>query len=212
VFVDSPGGGSPTYGCGLIGPEDPAGLVPLVLDIGFYSLIVWLAMWFMQLIPGKLFPVEGLLASLLLTILFAYSLCLYSWRFGVPIGRGQIIQVYVDTATDRGATSAFIPSVSIPVEELIENYGNPDYVWLTFESSTEPSSTRVMLHWTSIRMFAQLARVANKAYPIQKTTQVEMIIIPDSGPVIAFDGISLGEIKIPWSGYGNYPPQSQTYP
>ena len=42
VFVDDPGGGSPTGGWGLLGPEDPPLIKPLIVDTLVYSLIVWL--------------------------------------------------------------------------------------------------------------------------------------------------------------------------
>lgn len=206
VFVDYPGGGSPTSGWGRIGPEDPVLFMPLVLDIAFYSLIVWLAMWFVQLIRGKSFPVKDLLTSLLLNSLFAISLWIFSWMFGAPIGRGQSIQVYIDTPTDRGAVMAFFPSVSLPVEELIQTFGNPDEVWLTSERSMDTSLTRLVLHWNSIGMFAQLPAIAGHTYLIEETTQVKMIIFPYEEPVVAFDGKPLGEKSTSWTGYGNYQP------
>ena len=206
VFVDDPGGGSPTGGWGLLGPEDPALLTPLVLDIGFYSLMVWLALWLMQLIPRKLLPVKGLWTSAALNMLFALSLWIFSWMFGIPIGRGQSIQVYVDTPTDRGAVMAFSPSVSLPVDELIQSYGNPDQVWLTSRGSTDTALTRLLLHWNSIGMFVQLPEIVDQTYAVEKTTRVKTIIFPNEQQVIAFDGKPLGEKSMPWTGYGTYQP------
>jgi len=42
---------------------------------------------------------------------------------------------------------AFLPGDFIPVEELIENYGNPNDVWLTSEGSREKPLTHIVLHW-----------------------------------------------------------------
>ena len=101
---------------------------------------------------------------------------------------------------------AFFPSVSLPVEELIQTFGNPDEVWLTSERSMDTSLTRLVLHWNSIGMFAQLPAIAGHTYFIQKTTQVKMIIFPYEEPVVAFDGKPLGEKSTSWTGYGNYQP------
>src|SRR5512133_1206384 len=45
VFVDNPGGGSPTNGWGLLGPEDPPLGMPMILDVLFYSLSVWMVLF-----------------------------------------------------------------------------------------------------------------------------------------------------------------------
>jgi len=197
AFIDAPGGGSPTSGWGLVGPEDPALFVPLVLDIGFYSLMGWLVMWFIQLIPRKVLLVKGLRTSLLLNVLFAMSLWIFSWIFGVPIGRGHNEQVYVDTPTDRYAVSGFFPIVSIAVDEMIQTYGNPDEVWITSEGSMDTSSTRLVLHWSSIGIFVQLPEIADHIYFVKKTAKVKMIIFTYEEPIIAFDGKPIGEKKIP---------------
>jgi hypothetical protein len=206
AFVDTPGGGSPTSGWGLLGPEDPPDFVPLLLDVLFYSLIVWLALYIIQFVRRRAVPLRLIITSLPLNFFLGIFLCIFYWSFGSPIGRGHSVQVYVDTPTDRGAGSAFLPTVSIPLEELIENYGDPDEVWLTSEGSAQKPLTQVLLHWAPIGMFVQLAETASETYPIKKTTEVEMIIFPYEEPVIAFDGKPLGEKKIPWTGYGNYQP------
>jgi hypothetical protein len=126
--------------------------------------------------------------------------------FGIPIGRGQSIQVYVDTPTDRGAAMAFSPSVSLPVDELIQSYGNPDQVWLTSDGSTDAALTRLLLHWNSIGMFVQLPEIVDQTYSVEKTTKVKTIIFSKEQQVIAFDGKPLGEKSMPWTGYGTYQP------
>jgi hypothetical protein len=206
AIVDSPGGGSPTSGWGLIGPEDPPLLVPLLLDVLFYSLALWLVISLIQLIWKRTSPVKDLVLSLPLNILLALFLWMYCWSFGSPIHRSSYAQVYIDTPAGRSANMAFLPEVFIPVEELIENYGNPSDVWLTSEGLPEKALTRIVLHWDSIGMFAQLPETEDKIYSVEKTTRVKMIIFPDEEPVVAFDGKPLGDKKISWTGYGVYQP------
>jgi hypothetical protein len=208
AFVDAPGGGSPTGGWGLIGPEDMPLFVPLLLDILFYSSIVWLASYIIQFIGRRMLPLKWIATLLPLSVFLAGSLWIFYWSGGyfAPIGRGDIVQVYIDTPIDRGAGSAFLPTVSIPLEELIENYGDPDDVWLTSEGSAEKPATHILLHWDSIEMFVKLPEIANQTYAIKETTGVEMIVFPYEESVIGFDGKPFGEKRVSWTGYGDYQP------
>jgi hypothetical protein len=203
-----PGGGSPTSGWGLLGPEDLPSFMPMILDVLFYSSLLWLALGIVQLARRQAVPLRLAMTTMPLNVFLAVSLWIFYLLFGysAPIGRGHSVQVYIDTPTDRYAGLAFSPIVSIPLEELIINYGDPDDVWLTFEDSAEKSATDIVLHWASIGMFVKLAEMENKTYPVKKTTKVKLIIFPYEEPVIAFDGKPLGEKKIPWSGYGDYQP------
>lgn len=204
AIVDSPGGGSPTSGWGLIGPEDPPLFVPLLLDILFYSLTLWLVTGIFQLSRKRTLPVKSLVLSVPLSILLTGSLWMFFWSSGSPIHRSYYAQVYIDTPAGRSANMAFLPGVFIPVEELVENYGNPSDIWLTSEGLPEKPLTHIVLHWESIGMFVKLPEVANNTYTVKETTAVEMIIFPDQEPVIAIDGKPLGDKKISWMGYGNY--------
>jgi hypothetical protein len=208
AFIDAPGGGSPTGGWGLLGPEDIPSFLPLILDVLFYSVLLWLTFSIVQLVRRQAVPLRLILTSLPLNIFIAISLWFFYMIFGhsLPIGRGHSVQVYIDTPTDRGAGLAFFPIVSIPVDELIQNYGNPDDVWLTSEGSTEKPMIRIVLHWDSIGMLAKLPEVADETYVVKEWTHVEMIIFPYEEPVIALDGKPVGEKNISWTGYGNYQP------
>ena len=208
VFVDDPGGGSPTGGWGLLGPEDPPLFVPLLLDILFYSSIVWLASYLIQLIGLRTLPLKWIVTLLPLNVFLAVSLWIFYWLFGyyVPIGRGQSVQVYTDTATGIMSDSGFSPRVSIPLEELIENYGNPDNAWLMSEGTSEKPKSRMVLHWDSIGMFVELPEVANNTYTVKKTTAVEMILFPHEEMVLGIEGKPLGEKRTRWTGYGKYLP------
>jgi len=206
AFVDAPGGGSPTSGWGLLGPEDPPDFVPLLLDVLFYSLIVWLASYIIHFVRRRALPLRLIITILPFNVFLVIFLYIFYWSFGSPIGRGHSVQVYIDTPTDRGAVIAFVPTVSIPLGELIENYGDPDEVWLTSEGSAQKPLIQILLHWDSIGMFVQLAEKATETYPIKKTTRVEMIVFPPEEQVIGFDGKPLGKQKVLWKGYGDYRP------
>lgn len=69
VVVDSPGGGSPTDGWGILGPEDPPIPQPFLLDTLFYSVLLWLISYAMQMVRGRPLPLRLIAVALPLTIL-----------------------------------------------------------------------------------------------------------------------------------------------
>ena len=64
VFVDAPGGGSPTGGWGMIGPEDIPIPGPLILDVLFYSMLLWLTFYIIQRVRRQAFPLKFIMAML----------------------------------------------------------------------------------------------------------------------------------------------------
>ena len=101
------------------------------------------------------------------------------------IGRGHQEQVYMETSKDTDTVMGFAPSVSIPLDEVIEYYGDPDYVWFTSDSTTEGTTNGMMLYWDSVNMFVELPQIADKTYPVHRKTDIEMIIFYDDQDVIA---------------------------
>lgn len=69
ILVDSGGGSSPTGGWGRLGPEDLPNPVTPVLDVLFYSLILWLIMYLIRFIRGKEKPRYALRREFLSLIL-----------------------------------------------------------------------------------------------------------------------------------------------
>ena len=208
VFVDYPGGGSPVGGWGMLGPEDLPHPGTLLLDVLFYNLLLWLALYLIQRVRRQAFPLKPVMAMLPLNFVLAASLWFFYAIFGsyVPIGRGYGGQAYMDTPADTFTVEAFSPIVSVPVEELVEHYGAPDDLWLLPGGTSKMPSTRMVLYWDSIGMFVVLPQIANSTYAVKKTTGVEKIIFFNEEPVVGIDGQPLGEKKIPWEGYGNYRP------
>ena len=209
VFVDAPGGGSPTGGWGMLGPEDIPLPGALLLDVLFYSLILWLAFYIIQCVRRQAFPLKFIVAMLPLNVVLAASLWMFYFFFGyyAPIGRGHGAPVYVDTPTTTIAATGFYPIVSIPLDELVENYGDPDDLWLLPGGTSNTPSTQMVLHWDAVGMFVELPEIAQDTYLVKKTTRIEMIIFfneEKEGQILRIAGNSLGSQKIQWKGYGNY--------
>ena len=217
VFVDAPGGGSPTGGWGLLGPEDPPLAMPLLLTVLFYSILVWLVIFIIGLIRNQMLDPKLILLALPMTALLAVFLWMFYFLFGFTagfdiIGRGHREQVDVASPTSTYPAMGFSPTVSIPLEELIENYGDPDDVWFISAGPTEDNTTGMLLYWNSINMFVELPQIANKTYAVHKRTDIEMIIFFVDGQdvtaqnITAVEGKPLSREKIAWTGYGNYQP------
>lgn len=212
VFVDAPGGGSPTGGWGLLGPEDPPSPT-VIVDVLFYSILVWIALYVMQAFRHQAFSLKLLLKSLVLNTLLELFLWIFYLGFTFTmgfhgIGRGYRDSVYVETSTDIDLHSAmtFFPTVLIPLDEVTEYYGDPDSVRFTSDSTSEVTTTGLLLYWDSVPMFVQLPPIADTTYPITRKTEIEMIIFSNDQDVVAVAGQPVSEEKTLWTGYGNYQP------
>jgi len=212
VFIDSPGGGSPTGGWGLLGPEDPPGPT-MIVDILFYSILVWIVLYGIQFFRHQIVPRKVFLQSLSLNAFLGVCLWFFYFVFTFTmgfqgIGRGYRNSVYVETSTDVDLHSAmtFVPTVSIPLGEVIEYYGDPDSVRFTSDSTTGVTTTGLLLYWESVPMFVELPPIADATYPVDRKTDIERIIFSDDQDVTAVAGQPISEEKTLWRGYGNYQP------
>jgi hypothetical protein len=212
VFVDNPGGGSPTGGWGLLGPEDPPLVMPMLLTVLFYSMLVWLVIFTIGLIRNQMLDPKLILLALPMNVLLAAVLWGYGWYPGFDIGRGHRGAVDVASPTSTYPAMGFSPNVSIPLEELIGKFGDPDDVWFTSSGSTEDNTTGMLLYWNSINVFVELPQVAKKTYAVHKGTDIEKILFFVDGQdvtaqnITAVEGKPLSAEKIAWTGYGNYQP------
>ena len=212
AFVDAPGGGSPTGGWGLLGPEDPP-LPTMIADVLFYSILVWIVLYVIQFFRHQAFSLKLFLTSLPLNAFLGASLwifyLIFTFTMGFQgIGRGHRESVYVETSKDIDIHTAmgFAPTVSIPLDEVIEYYGDPDYVWFTSDSTTQGTTTDMMLYWDSVNVFVELPQIADETYPVHRKTGIEMIIFCNDQDVIAIAGKQMSEEKTAWRGYGDYQP------
>lgn len=79
VLIDDMGGSSPTSGWGILGPEDLPNPLTFVLDVLFYSVLLGLFRYIIQVLRGrerplKLTEIMPLLAFLLVFILVGFIL------------------------------------------------------------------------------------------------------------------------------------------
>ena len=81
--VDSPGGGSPTSGWGILGPEDPPVLFPMVLNVLIYSLLLWAGWCIVQGVRGRVLPLKLMAISLPLTALLAVFVWFFYFYFSM---------------------------------------------------------------------------------------------------------------------------------
>ncbi len=82
VFVDTPGGGSPVSGWGRLGWEDMPNPGTFILDVLFYSVLLWPILGIIQVVRGKVLPLSFLVVMVPLTALLAAVLWLLYMLFG----------------------------------------------------------------------------------------------------------------------------------
>ena len=212
AFIDAPGGGSPTGGWGLLGAEDLP-LPSMIADVLFYSILIWIVWFILQVSRRQAFSLKLFLASLPLNVLLGAFLwvfyLIFPFTMGFPvIGRGHRDAVYVQTSKDVDLHSAmsFAPRISVPLDEVIEYYGNPDYVWFTSDSTTQDGTTGLLLFWDTVNVFVELPQISAESYPVHSETGIERIIFYDGLEAISVAGQQMSEEKTAWRGYGEYRP------
>jgi len=115
---------------------------------------------------------------------------------------GNRLNVQVDMHTSLVNAIWFDPSVPISLGDIIEKYGEPNYV--TVDQDT-PGIIRTTLYWNSIRMLVSLPKISGETYDVRKTTEVEGISFSDENLYRTSDKETEPYYK-PWHGYGMYQP------
>ena len=126
-----------------------------------------------------------------------------SW---ISIICGYSVVVQVDRATSVVNATGFYPSVPISLGEIIEKYGEPDFVYLSAEDSPDGSTTHISLSWDKLRMTVEMPQIDSHIYALEGTTTAEMVIFLDDAQYIDSNEISFGEYYKRWKGYGAYQP------
>ena len=126
-----------------------------------------------------------------------------SW-VGILCGYSVVVQV--DKATSIVNATGFYPSVPISLTEIIEKYGEPDFLSLQAEGSAEAPTSRMSLFWDTRRMTVEMPQVNSHRYALAGTTTAEMVIFLDEAQYIDSNKISFGEYYQRWNGYGTYQP------
>lgn len=79
VFVDAPSRSSPLLISGILGVDDYPRLMPMLLDVLFYSFLAWLAVFIIGRIRGQMLDPKLILLALPLNA--ALAVFLWAWYF-----------------------------------------------------------------------------------------------------------------------------------
>jgi hypothetical protein len=129
-----------------------------------------------------------------------------SW-FLFTCGAGRL-NVQVDRQTNIVDAVWLLPNDSISLGEIIEKYGEPNYVTLDRET---PGATHPRFYWNSIRMSVLWPKIPGETYNVEKTTKVEGISFSDENLYRISDKETEPYYK-PWNGYGIYQAPVETIP
>ena len=122
-------------------------------------------------------------------------------------GAGRL-NVEVDTHTNIVVVVWLRPNDLISFGEMIEKYGEPDYVTLDQETldTIHPS-----FYWNSMRMSVVLPKISGNTYDVKKTIVVEGISFSDENVYRLSDKETSSYYKL-WKGYGIYQAPVVTIP
>ena len=126
-----------------------------------------------------------------------------SW-IGITCGYSVVVQV--DSATRVVNGTGFYPSVPISLGEIIEKYGEPNYLALQAEGTTEAPTSRTNLFWDSIKMMVAMPLIDSHLYAVEGTTTAEMVTFLDDVQYFDSSELEFGEFYKQWNGYGTYQP------
>jgi hypothetical protein len=127
-----------------------------------------------------------------------------SW-FLFTCGAGRL-NVQVDTQTNIVNAVWFLPNDSISLGEIIEKYGEPNYVTVDQEA---PGTIHPRFYWNSIRMLVTLPKISGETYDIKKTTDVETIDFSDESLYRTAEKETDPYYRS-WNGYGVYQVPAET--
>lgn len=122
-------------------------------------------------------------------------------------GAGRL-NVQVDTQTNIVVAVWLLPNDSISLGEMIEKYGEPNYVTLDQET---PGAIHPRFYWNSIRMLVVLPEIPGNTYDVEKTTAVEIIRFSDEN-LYRISEKATNSYSKPWKGYGIYQAPVETIP
>lgn len=124
-----------------------------------------------------------------------------SWfLFNCGVGR---LNIQVDTQTNLVNGVWLFPNDPISLGEIIEKYGEPNYV--TIDQEGAPGTIHPRFYWNSIRMLVSLPEMSGKTYAVKPTAEVEAIDFSDEDLYSISEKESDPYYK-PWHGYGTYRP------
>ena len=121
---------------------------------------------------------------------------------------GNRFRVQVDMHTSLVNAISFDPSVPISLGDMIEKYGQPNYVTVDQDG---PGTIHPRFYWNSIRMLVSLPAISGETYAVKKTTEVEDVNFSDETLYRTPEKETDPYYK-PWNGYGMYQHPVETIP
>ena len=126
-----------------------------------------------------------------------------SW-IGITCGYSVVVQV--DRATSIVNAAGFYPSIPISLEQIIEKYGEPDFVSIQADGPEDAPTSRMSLYWDELKMTVEMPQVDNQIYVLERTTTPEMVLFLDEAQYTDSSEVPFGEYYKQWNGYGSYQP------
>ena len=114
-------------------------------------------------------------------------------------GAGRL-NVQVDTQTNIVVAVWLRPNDPISLGEMIEKYGEPNFVTLDQETL---DTIHPRFYWNSMRMVVVVPQIAGNNYNVETTTEVERVSFSDENVYRISDKVPNSYYK-PWNGYGIY--------
>jgi len=121
---------------------------------------------------------------------------------------GNRFRVQVDMHTSLVNAVSFDPSVPVSLGDIIEKYGEPNYVTVDQDG---PGTIHPRFYWNSIRMLVSLPEISGETYKVIQTTEVEDVDFSDENLYRTTEKATDPYYK-PWTGYGIYRPPVETIP
>jgi hypothetical protein len=115
---------------------------------------------------------------------------------------GTRLNVQVTMDTRLVSAIWFHPSVPVSLGDIIEKYGEPNYVTLDQEVARQ---LHPKLYWNSLRMLVVVPDVFSEFFDAGNTTQAEEISFSDEN-IYRFADKEANPNFQPWDGYGMYQP------
>ena len=110
------------------------------------------------------------------------------------------LNVQVDTQTNIVSAIWLRPNDAISLGEMIEKYGEPNFVTLDQETL---NTIHPRFYWNSMRMVVVVPQIAGNNYHVETTTEVERVSFSDENVYRISDKVPNSYYK-PWNGYGIY--------
>jgi len=127
-----------------------------------------------------------------------------SWVL-VSCGLGRFnVQAEADTKIVNAIW--FQPNTSISVGEIIQKYGEPDFVSVSGDKLLEGATIQMSLYWNANRLSVVLPKIGGEVYDVEKGTEIEGADFSDEELYQDSSEIEIGPFYKLWNGYGVYQP------